>query len=108
MAEEEQDAQICQMAINDLSQRLSIKFPGYPQLASKFITLCKEEAFEDIDILLEDVADGFDESVILDGLAADISVQEEDKEPICAFMHHTLSNFSSTPNSFDLADLSVL
>eukprot|EP01083_Nonionella_stella_P312459 1117615_1 len=76
------DAQMCQMAIEHLSKRITIQFPEYPQFGSKFAAICAEEAYEELDSLIEDVAEGFAESIILETLADETEIKEHHKEAL--------------------------
>eukprot|EP01083_Nonionella_stella_P205008 746944_1 len=101
------DAEMCQMAIEHLSKRITIQFPEYPQFGSKFAAICAEEAYEELDSLIEDVAEGFAESIILETLADETEIKEHHKEALCSYIHYTLSTFSPPPTSLDLATISI-
>ena len=103
MAKPKPNKELCALAIDEVVKRVVIKFPQYPELGNKFKAHCVEEAFEEIEVLIEDVAEGFAESVILEGVSEDIEVKEEDKEPICTSIHYTLTNFSPPPTSLNLS-----
>ena len=97
----------CEMAIEYVSQRISNKFPQYPTIATIFKTRCVEEAFEEIDVLIDDVAEGFDESVLLEAIAEDIDMNQDDKELICKTIHHLLSTYTPSkpePPSLNLGE----
>lgn len=104
---EDDPSQICDMAIDEVVKRMDIKFPQYPELGNKFREHCKNEAFEDLDVLITDVAEGYDESVILDAVYSDIEIKDEDKEPICISIHYTLTNYSPPPISLNLGQIYV-
>ena len=80
----------CELAIEYVSQQISIQYPQYPEFASKWTEHCVEEAFEEVDLLIEDVAEGFEESVLLEAIAEDIDINEDDKESICKTIHQLL------------------
>ena len=92
----------CNMAIDEVVKRVLIKFPQYPELGNKFKAHCVEEAFEEIDVLCEDLQEGFAESVIFEEIANEIEFKEEDKEAICTAIHYILLNFSPPPTSLNL------
>eukprot|EP01083_Nonionella_stella_P292280 994138_1 len=66
-----------QMAIDHLCNRINVSFPQYPQFGSKFYTICEEESYDDLNVLLEDISDGFDESVILEAISEEIDIKDE-------------------------------
>eukprot|EP01083_Nonionella_stella_P131379 399112_1 len=101
------DAQLLQMAIDHLCNRINVSFPQYPQFGSKFYTICEEESYDDLNVLLEDISDGFDESVILEAISEEIDIKDEHKEPLCWFIHFILTNYSPPPTSLNLADISI-
>eukprot|EP01083_Nonionella_stella_P095706 268753_1 len=107
MAELTDDQRMCQMAIELVSKGVLVKFPDYPTFGSTFAALCKEEAYEELDALVEDVSEGFAESVILEQIAEKIKIVDGDKEPLCLFIHHTLSHFKPPPSSLHLAKISI-
>eukprot|EP01084_Bolivina_argentea_P309268 534949_1 len=107
MAELTDDQRMCQMAIELVSKGVLVKFPDYPTFGSTFAALCKEEAYEELDALAEDVSEGFAESVILEQIAEKIKIVDGDKEPLCLFIHHTLSHFKPPPSSLHLAKISI-
>eukprot|EP01083_Nonionella_stella_P094441 264956_1 len=98
------DAQMCQMAIEHLSKRITIQFPEYPEFGSKFAAICIEEGYDELWLLIEDVTDGFDESSILETLADKTEIKEHHKEPLCSYIHSILSTF---PTSLGLATISI-
>eukprot|EP01083_Nonionella_stella_P307346 1079846_1 len=83
----------CEMAIEHVSPQIEEEYPQYPDFARQFKLHCIEEAFEEIDVILDDVAEGFDESVILEAIADDIEIKEEDKEKLCYSIHNLFSNY---------------
>eukprot|EP01083_Nonionella_stella_P045100 121245_1 len=101
------DAHVCQMAIDDLTKQITANFPQYPQLGSKFIAICNEENYDELNVLLEDLSDGFNDSVILETIAEEIDIKDEHKESLCWFIHFTLSHFIPPPISLHLAKLSM-
>ena len=95
----------CESAIEYVSQKLSTQFNQYPTIATIFKTRCVEEAFEEIDVLIDDVAEGYDESVLLEAMAEDIEMKQDDKESICKFIHNLLSTYTPSqpePITLDL------
>eukprot|EP01084_Bolivina_argentea_P086742 156757_1 len=95
----------CQKAIECITQNLSIKYPQYPQLADKFKAHCYEEAYEEIDVLIDDFEEGFDESIILESITHDYNILDHDKQTLCKTIHYLLSTFntrSSKPTSLNL------
>ena len=94
--------QFCQSAISDVCSKISIKFPHYPQFAELFSAQCIEEAFEEIDLLIEYVSEGFDNSVILEEIAEKMEFEEKDKEALCSSIHYILSTFCPPPTTLNL------
>ena len=116
MAEEEKKC-FALLALNDVSTRLSIDFPQYPSLPQKVIDVCIEEECNcDIKILIEDVSQGYIESIILDVVFNDDDINinpnpeddtEEDKDAkikqaMCEAIHDTLTTFSPPPRALNL------
>ena len=92
----------CQSAIDTVCKRISIKFSHYPEFGDKFKAVCKTEAFDDdIEILMEDVAEGYDDSTILEALDEDLNFKE-DKEVLCKSIHYILKTFKPPATAFDL------
>eukprot|EP01084_Bolivina_argentea_P186861 321996_1 len=114
MAEEENkfdEKQKYEMAIEHLCKTISIQFPQYPEFQHKFKEYCIEEAFEDIDVLVDDFADGFNESAVLENITQHIEITDNDKESLCSTIYHILSTFDPvavnkiTSISFHLVDI---
>eukprot|EP01083_Nonionella_stella_P037758 102906_1 len=100
MAELTDEQYMCQMAIELVSKGVLVKFPGYPTFGKTFTAVCKEEAYEELDALTEDVAEGFAESVILEQIAEKIKIVDGDKEP--------LSKISTKMTKTDLLTMRVI
>ncbi len=94
----------CQLAIENVVSTLSIKFAAYKGLGDRYKATCIEEAYTEIDLLIEDVSSGFAESVILEQIFEDIAINEDDKEPLCATIYKTLTTFNP-PTSLNLGIL---
>eukprot|EP01084_Bolivina_argentea_P086739 156753_1 len=84
---------LCAMAIADVMKKLPTQFPQYPEISVQFNAICEEEAFDDMDVLLDDVGEGFEESVLCENLADKINIKDEDKEPLCTALCTLLTNF---------------
>eukprot|EP01084_Bolivina_argentea_P213743 362925_1 len=98
----------CSLAIEYVASKISHKFPQYPSFAAKFKIHCMEEAFEEIEVLIDDVAEGFDESVILEAILEDINITHSDKEPLCQTIYNLLSTYVPPypePSSLDLREI---
>eukprot|EP01084_Bolivina_argentea_P267138 453375_1 len=78
-------------AIDSVSNRISIQFPQYPEVVNKLKAQCIEEAVDDVDILIDDFADGFDASAILEAISHEIQINNDDKESLCKLLYDTLS-----------------
>eukprot|EP01083_Nonionella_stella_P291920 993113_1 len=100
-------ANFCKMAIKSAVAILSIKFPQYPSIGAKFQEICIEEAYEEIDVLIEDFGAGFEESVILETISDETPIKDTDKEPLCNTIHYTLTTFSPPPAKLSLADINM-
>eukprot|EP01084_Bolivina_argentea_P254638 428132_1 len=98
-------ATICQLAVQDLIRKISKRFPQYPQFGSQFRTIVIEEAYEEMDVLIEDFAEGFDESVILETMEDEIQFAQEDKNILCTTIHSILTSYTPPPKSLNLADI---
>ena len=128
MAEGSSDSTECGMAIEHVARNILSQFPQYPLFADEFQRHCIEEAFEDIDVLIDDVSEGFDESVIIflyfyifshnkykkkvimESVAENIAITQYDKEPLCKAVHHLLRAFvspHSEPLSLELNQLNT-
>eukprot|EP01084_Bolivina_argentea_P024321 45333_1 len=88
---------LCQKAIDNVAQTLSSQFPQYPELGSKFKAICIEEAFDEMEVLLDDVAEGYEESVVIESLADVIEMKDEDQNHVCTAIHTALENFDISP-----------
>eukprot|EP01084_Bolivina_argentea_P056005 102558_1 len=82
---------------------MSIRFPQYEKLGENFKAQCVEEAYDDVPTLIEDVAEGYDESSILDELG--IEFKDEDKDAICNTIHRILVSFNPAPESLNLVSI---
>eukprot|EP01083_Nonionella_stella_P226614 804622_1 len=98
----------CEMAIEHVSPQIGSEYPQYPDFARQFRLHCIEEAFEEIDVILDDVAEGFDESVILEAIADDMDIAKEDREKLCYSIHNLFANYHPPrpePRSLNLIHL---
>eukprot|EP01084_Bolivina_argentea_P005573 10498_1 len=101
------DSDFCKLAIKNAIEIISIRFPQYQSIGAKFQTVCIEEAYEEIDVLIEDFGAGFEESVILETISDEIPIKDTDKEPLCNTIHYSLATFSIPPAKLNLAEISI-
>eukprot|EP01084_Bolivina_argentea_P092535 166463_1 len=97
----------CKMAIDDTANRIALVFPDYPDLGTKFKAHCIEEEYNELEVLIDDVQDGFDESQVMETLSEETNIQDNDKETICTVIHNTLINFRRTPSTLNLKDIQI-
>eukprot|EP01084_Bolivina_argentea_P218540 370829_1 len=98
----------CDSAIEATATLLTSQFLDYPDLANKFKSYCIEEAFDEITVLIEDVADGFEESALLEAISDDIEIKENDKNVICHTIYQSLINFTPPPTTLNLTQIDTI
>ena len=101
-AKKDEEAQWIQLAINAVSARLNLKFPQYEGFGAEFKAKCIEEQFDEKEVLIDDFAEGFDESTLLEDLGETFEVDESDKGAICGTILHTLNTFKLPPKTLNL------
>ena len=93
--------QLCAIAIATVVRTIKYKFPQHPDLGTRFKQHCIEEAYDELDVLLDDFKDGFTGSVILESVAEEIDIKDDDKEILCEEIYQILLH-SSPPIELNL------
>ena len=92
----------CDLAINAVARKITIGFPQYPQFGEIFKSHCIEEAYDELDTLIDDFQDGFNESTVLEAISHKIDIKNEDKEILCNEIHYILSHLAIPPTGLNL------
>ena len=82
----------CDLAVETVVRKIKLRFPQYDTLGQLFKQHCIEEEYDELDTLIDDFGEGFAESVVLENVAEEIDIKEDDKEAICQEIHYILSN----------------